>query len=130
MPQNPVIIFVCEHAAAKSIIAASYFNKMAREKNLSFTAIARGTDPDGELSPQTVAGLREDGLTPTESIPTRLTLDDLEFAQWIVSFCELPEEYYQKTIVEQWDGVPAVSEGYRKARDAIVEHLKTLMNHL
>src|SRR5260370_1083705 len=29
MSQNPIIIFVCEHGAAKSIIAAAYFNKLA-----------------------------------------------------------------------------------------------------
>ena len=130
MHHDPMIVFVCEHGAAKSIIAATYFNKMAREKNLSLTAIARGTHPDAELSPKTVAGLGEDGLTPTESIPTKLSLADVESVQRIVSFCELPEEYYQKAIVEQWDGVPAVSEEYEKARAAIVERLQKLMSDL
>ena len=36
MAQDPLIIFVCEHGAAKSIIAAAYFNKYARERNLRF----------------------------------------------------------------------------------------------
>ena len=106
MTHDPRILFVCEHGAAKSIIAAAYFNKMTREKKLNLTAIARGTHPGTELSPKTVSGLREDGLAPTESIPTRLTREDLESVLRIVSFCELPEEYYQKAIVEQWDGVP------------------------
>ena len=94
MTHDPKILFVCEHGAAKSIIAAAYFNKMAREKNLSLTAIARGTHPDAEISPKTIAGLREDGLTPTESLPTKLSLADVESIQGIVSFCELPEEYW------------------------------------
>jgi protein-tyrosine-phosphatase len=130
MTHDPKIVFVCEHGAAKSILAAAYFNKMAREKNLSLTAIARGTHPDAELSPKTIAGLREDGLTPIESIPTKLSLADVESVQRIVSFCELPEEYYQEAIVEQWGGVPPVSEDYEKARDVIVQRLQKLMSDL
>jgi arsenate reductase (thioredoxin) len=130
MNQNPMIVFVCEHGAAKSILAAAHFNKMARENNLSLTAIARGTHPDAELSAKTVAGLRADGLTPTESIPTKLDWKELQLAQRVVSFCTLPEEYPQKARVEYWDNVPPVSEDYKRARDIIVDHLKELLNHL
>jgi hypothetical protein len=42
----------------------------------------------------------------------------------------LPEEYYEKAIVEQWNGIPPVSEDYEKARDAIVARLQTLMSDL
>jgi len=130
MNQNPIIIFVCEHGAAKSIIAATYFNKLAGEKNLGMHAIARGTHPDEELSPKTIVGLREDRLLPTESVPQRLSLYDIESAQRIVSFCELPEEYQNKVKVERWDDVPPVSENYEKSRDAIIARLNQLMNSL
>jgi arsenate reductase (thioredoxin) len=130
MNQNSIIVFVCEHGAAKSVIGASYFNKMASEKNLGFHAIARGTHPDAELSPKTVSGLREDGLTPGESIPRKLTGEDLESAERIVSFCDLPDEYQQEVIIERWDGIPPISEDYQKARDAIVARVQTLIEHL
>jgi arsenate reductase (thioredoxin) len=130
MHQNPVIIFVCEHGAAKSIIAAAYFNRLAHEKKLSLHAVARGTHPDAELSLSTVAGLRADGLTPGESNPIKLTWKDLESAQQIVSFCDLPEEYHQKAIVEQWLDIPPVSENYGQSRDGIVAHLQRLIDHL
>jgi protein-tyrosine-phosphatase len=129
MNQHPKVVFVCEHGAAKSIIAAAYFNKLADEDNLGLTAIARGTHPDAELSSKTIAGLREEGLTPTESIPTRLDRTDLEYAHHIVSFCRLPEEYSPHVKVEYWDDVPAVSENYERARDAILARLKELINH-
>ncbi len=128
MSQTPTIVFVCEHGAAKSIIAAAYFNKLASEKNLDVHAIARGTHPDQELSPKTIAGLREDGLTPTESAPQKLSLVDIESAQQIISFCELPEEYQNKVPIEQWTDVPAVSENYQRARDTIIDHLEHLLN--
>lgn len=124
------VLFVCEHGAAKSIIAAAHFNKLASEKNLDIRAIARGTNPDAELSSNTVAGLQADGLTPTESIPQKLSLADVESTQRVVTFCELPEEYRSKTVIEQWDGVPPVSDDYEKARDAIVERIHRLVNDI
>ena len=130
MNLNSIIIFVCEHGAAKSVMAASYFNKLAREKKLDFHAIARGTHPDSEFSSNTIAGLREDGLAPDESIPTQLTQEDVESAQRIISFCDLKDEYHQKVIVEQWEGVPPVSEDYQVSRDAILERIHKLIDHL
>jgi len=127
MSQNPIIVFVCEHGAAKSIIAAAYFNKLAVENSLKVRALARGTNPDQELSPKTIAGLYEDGLTPAESIPQKLSLPDVESAQKIVSFCELPEEFQNKNTVEQWNDIPPVSENYEKARDAILEKLNRML---
>lgn len=104
MKQNSIIVFVCEHGAAKSILAAAYFNKLAEARHLSLQAIARGTNPDSELSPTTVAGLQSDGLSPSESAPQKLTLAEAESAERIISFCELPVEYQNKTTIEQWDG--------------------------
>jgi arsenate reductase (thioredoxin) len=130
MNQNPIIIFVCEHGAAKSILAAAYFNKLAHEKNLGLSAIARGTHPDTELSSKTVTSLREEGLHPTELIPTKLTREQLESAQGVVSFCALPEEYTQKVRVEYWDNIPPVSEDYERSRDAIIAHLRELITTL
>ena len=127
MSSPHTILFVCEHGAAKSVIAAAYFNKLAEETNSDLRAVARGTHPDQELSPNAVTGLRADGLTPTESIPQKLSLGDAESAQRIVAFCELPEEYQDKVVIEQWDDIPPVSENYEKARNVIVERITQLM---
>jgi arsenate reductase len=130
MPQDPTIVFVCEHGAAKSIIAAAYFNRFAQERNLRLRAIARGTQPDSALSAITVAGLQEDGLTPNESIPQKLSPEEMEGAEQIITFCELPAEFQQKVKIEQWNDVPPVSENYEGARDIIVEHLSQLIDNL
>lgn len=127
MPQAAAIVFVCEHGAAKSVIAATYFNKLADEIGSGLRAIARGTNPDQELSSQALHGLLEDGLTPVESFPHRLTVEDIQSAHRVISFCELPPEY-QQTNVELWDGIPAISENYEKARDAIIERIRQLLN--
>jgi arsenate reductase len=130
MTHTPIVVFVCEHGAAKSVLAAAYFNKLACEKGFSLRAVARGTHPDAALSQKTVAGLLEDGLTPSESTPKNLSPADMESAQRIISFCDLPEEYAQKTSVEQWVDVPPVSENYETARDVILERVDRLLAEL
>jgi arsenate reductase (thioredoxin) len=128
MNRDAVIVFVCEHGAAKSIIAAAYFNKLAGEMSLNLRATARGTNPDQALSPQAVTGLHEDGLAPSESVPRKLSLTEVESAQRIIAFCELPVEYHQKAHIELWKDMPPVSENYEQARDVIIERIGHLLN--
>lgn len=127
--RNPVIVFVCEHGAAKSILAAAYFNRFAKEIGSDLRGIARGTNPDPELSEQTVKGLAEDGLTPTETVPQRLTESDVQSAQKVIAFCDLPETYQQQAVIERWDLIPPVSQGYEKARDVIIERIRQMLSH-
>jgi len=130
MTHSPFIVFVCEHGAAKSLLAATYFNHLALEKNLRFQAIARGTIPDTELSPITVSGLNADGLTPSEAVPQKLSLKEVESAQKIISFCKLPDEFRQKLEIEQWEDIPPVSENYEKARMAILKRIYHLLDQI
>src|SRR5262245_62189420 len=60
--QTPVVIFVCEHGAAKSILSAALFNKLAGERGLNLRAIARGTNPDSEISPKVAGEVQADRL--------------------------------------------------------------------
>jgi arsenate reductase len=128
MPEESIIVFVCEHGAAKSIIAAAYFNKIAGERGLNVHAVARGTNPDQELSPKTVDGLERDGLRAIETKPKQLTHTDIESAQRIISFCELPKAFQDGARIERWNNVPSVSEDYEKAREAIVQYINRLLD--
>jgi arsenate reductase (thioredoxin) len=130
MHENPIVVFVCEHGAAKSILAAAYFNRFANEMGLNLRAVARGTNPDHELSPQTLKGLSEDGLAPTESVPKKLTGSDIQNSQRVITFCELPIEFQGQVIVERWDDIPPVSENYEKAREGILERLDHLLTQV
>ncbi len=124
------IVFVCEHGAAKSIVAAAYFNKIARERGLAVHAIARGTHPEPALSENAVKGLLVDGLSPTEPAPRKLEPADIVGASKVISFCELPTEVEPEAGIEHWDDVPAVSEDYKRARDAILVRIKQLLKTL
>jgi len=62
----PAVIFVCEHGAAKSVVATAYFNKLAAERKLPFRATFRGTSLQDDLSGRAVEGLKADGV----AVPT------------------------------------------------------------
>ena len=47
VPAEPTVVFVCEHGAAKSVIATAYFNKIAAERGLRARAVYRGVNPQG-----------------------------------------------------------------------------------
>src|SRR5919109_3836642 len=124
VPPPRRVLFVCLHGAAKSVIGAAHFRRLAAARGLSVDAVAAGTEPDPELAPGAVKGLAGDGLTPTPSRPRPITLYDLESATRVVSFgCDVVPARGQR--VEQWD-VPAVSDGYEAARSRIVANVERL----
>ena len=128
--QEQVVVFVCEHGSAKSIIAAAHFNRLAAEKGLKLRAVARGTNPDEELSSKTVEGLGSDGLKASEQKPKQLSKDDIVGVSRVVAFCQLPEDYYKAVSVQEWKDVPSVGEDYNKARDVMVERIKHLLDEI
>ena len=129
-PQTPVIVFVCEHGAAKSLVAAAHFNRLAGERHLNLRAIARGTNPDQELAPTAVRGLQADGLVPGESAPKKISKADLVGAERVIAFCPLPDGYADRVGVEHWDDIPSVSEDYGRARDRLLERIGRLLEEL
>jgi len=128
--QTPVVIFVCEHGAAKSILSAAIFNKLARERGLNLRAIARGTNPDPEISPKVAAGLRADELASSEPAPKKISKADLAGASRVITFCVLPDDYPGSIKVENWDPVLPAIEEYGKARDKLTERIGRLLEEL
>jgi protein-tyrosine-phosphatase len=121
------IVFVCEHGAAKSVVAAAHFNKLAAEKNLPYRAIARGTEPQPDVALSAANGLRAEGLEPPIAHPLKLTKADIDHATRVITFCELPKELpVDRAKSERWDA-PATGDGYEKARDVIVAKVRALI---
>src|SRR6185295_3529072 len=87
-PARPVtgVVFICEHGAAKSVVASEYFNKLAKERGLAVRAIARGADPQASMSVAALEGLREDGLSPSLGEPRSLAASEVRGAARIVAF--------------------------------------------
>src|SRR6186997_2683758 len=79
-PTSPSIVFVCEHGAAKSVVATAYFNKLAADRGLPYRATFRGINPQDDLSVRAVAGLKEDGMAIPSGKPGVITDADLASA--------------------------------------------------
>lgn len=121
------VLFVCLHGAAKSLIAASHFQRLARERGMKARAEFAGTEPDPELTSAAVKGLLAEGIDVRGQRPRRVTAADIRGAARVVSFgCDLGA-LAPGIAVDRWDDVPAVGENYRAARDVIVSRLPALV---
>src|SRR5262249_15510165 len=127
---NRAVVFVCEHGAGKSVIATAYFNKLAAERGLPFRATFRGTSPQENLSVRAVEGLKADGLAIPTGKPSAISDSDVAGATHIFAIgCTLPEKARASGKAGDWSDVPD-DQGYGPMRDAIVRHVKTLLDQL
>src|SRR5919106_3030128 len=84
------ILFLCPHNAGKSVLAAAYFDQLARERGLDYRATSAGTSPDAVPSPAVVAMLRDEGINVAGHRPRHLTPEDLTSAHRVISLgCDL-----------------------------------------
>lgn len=126
---TPHILFVCLHGSAKSLIAAEYFRRLAFERGTEAEARSAGTEPDADVPLKVVQGLLGDGIDVRGCRPHHLTRADLESATRVITFgCELGDLAPPGLALERWDDVPAVSENFTKARDAIIGRLPRLLD--
>ena len=128
MSETRYVVFVCLHGAAKSVLAASDFQRLARERGLRVRAAAAGIEPDPEISPAVVKTLACEGIDLSAERPHRVTAADLGGAWRVVGFdCDVPD-VTPGVAVERWDEVPAVSAGLEAARAAIRARLGRLLD--
>jgi arsenate reductase (thioredoxin) len=122
------VVFVCEHGAAKSVVAAAWFNKLASERHLPFHAVARGFRPQENLSESAVGGLRRDGVRFAPDKPQPLTARDASDAVRIVALDPPPAS--ARSFHAEFFEVPAPKDGYERSRDAIVVHVREVLDGL
>jgi arsenate reductase (thioredoxin) len=127
--QKQKVVFVCEHGAAKSVIAANYFNRLAKERGLNYVAVSRATVPDSTLNPATRAGLRADNI-PQNRNPQKLALKDTVNARRIIMFTAVPGNFQTATPIEDWSGAQNIDGTYQQRRDAILKNIHALLDSL
>ena len=131
-PVAPTVLFVCEHGAAKSVIAAAHFNKIARERGLPYRAVARGTAPDADIPAGVRKGLASEGLQLAVERPVLVAPADAAAADRIVTFeVALPAAVSStKTQPTDWKAVPAVSADFAVASADIKRRVEALIDEL
>jgi arsenate reductase len=122
------VVFVCQHGAAKSVLAAALLERLAADHGISLCALARGTEPEPQVAPAVAAGLLAEGVDVRAWQPRPVTPGDLARAWRVVSFGpELSHLVPNGTLVEVWDNIPAVADGLQAAQAAIAGRLLRLI---
>jgi arsenate reductase len=128
----PVVVFVCEHGSAKSLVAASLFQRMAQERGVDARAVSRGTTPDASVPPAVADALRADGFDVAAFRPRALTSADVAGAARVVAIGvdlgALGTKAGPRAV--RWDGVPPVSTNYPEARRDLVARIDRLFEEL
>ena len=113
-------------------LAASYFNRMAAEKNLPFTAVAVAAEHPYERVPANIADfLEKDSFHVRSFKPRPVTGADLRNASKVISVgCDLTKVDTRGTAVETWDDVPLVDNGVPQSAAAIRTHVIFLIDQI
>jgi arsenate reductase (thioredoxin) len=122
------ILFLCQHGGAKSVIAASHFNRLAAERGLPFTATSAAAEDPYDSVPAPVAEhLERDGFDVRALEPHQVTPGEIESAERVVTIgCSIPGVEG----IERWDDVPAASEDLEGSVAAIRRHVEALAEEL
>jgi arsenate reductase len=125
------VAFVCLHGSAKSLIAAEYFNRLARQKGLPLSATTSGPEPDAEVPANVIEGMNKRGIDVSQYRPAMITAKGLEGADLLVTFaCEAGRQLAPGKPEERWDECPAVSDDFDVAWDFITGRVERLVTRL
>jgi protein-tyrosine-phosphatase len=127
MAPQRTIVFLCPHNAAKSVIAAAYWQRLAEQRGWPVRATSAGTEPDPEVAPRVAMALLAEGLDVRGHRPRLVTREELATAWRVVALgCDLDALAPPGRPVHHWDDVPAPSQDLAGALDAIATHMARL----
>ncbi len=121
------VLFLCPHAAGKSIFASTYFRAAAARLGIDATAEVAGTDPDAQVMESVRAALETQGFGITDS-PRLVSSIDTDGADIVVSIGCSHDEIPAESIIE-WD-VPMLSDDFAGSMNAIHRHVEQLVSSL
>jgi protein-tyrosine-phosphatase len=125
------VLFLCPHNAAKSVLAAAYFQARAVDQRLPYRADSAGTEPSEKVSPKVAELLKSEGMEVTGVIPRAVTADDFASADRVISMgCDLSAFDLSGVQVELWDDIPAASQDLLASRNAISARIEQLIEVL
>lgn len=125
------VLFLCPHAAAKSVFAMVYFEQLAKQAGLDVVVSNAGTEPDAAISPKVDAYLRGEGVVLTDFKPSLLSDARLDSADIVVSIgCISAESIPSNTRYLDWADVPQPSADLQRSRDEIYKRVAELVTDL
>lgn len=127
----PTILFMCPHGAAKSVLASAYFQRRAKERGLNVRVESAGTEPDAAVSPTVASHLKERGYPVPIAKPRKVAPEEFAAADVVISIgCDLAALPQPRGKLVRWDEVPAPSDGFSAADEAIRTRVNELVEEL
>jgi arsenate reductase (thioredoxin) len=123
--KEKTILFVCEHGAGRSAIAATYFNTIAKKNGLKYHAIFRGIDPQEALGLSTKNGFIKDSIDVSNLIPIKIEKADFDKAYKVITLdCTLPNTFKNPDL--QWTGIQ-MNGNYDVSKSEIMPKVDSLV---
>jgi len=125
------VLFVCLHNAGRSQMSRALFERAARGRHEARSA---GTEPAERVHPEVVDAMRELGVELADRVPRRLTHEDAEWADVVVTMgcgdaCPyIPGRRYVDWELSDPAGQPV--ELVRATRDEIATRVEQLAREL
>jgi arsenate reductase (thioredoxin) len=128
--QTPVVLFMCPHGAAKSVMASAYFQQLAKERGLIVRVDAAGTEPEPALSKAVVAHLEKNHYAIPIEKPRAATAADMNTADVVIAMgCDLSKLPAPRGELKNWN-VPDFSVNFDAAEQAIRDQVTQLVEEL
>jgi arsenate reductase len=128
MVEPRTIVFVCEHGAAKSVLAAALLERYASGLGTPVRALARGTNPEPQLSAVATSALLAEGVDVRHWKPRQIKPSEIASAWRVVSFGPDLTSVAADMHIEHWPDVPNVDAGVEAAKTAITILLAALLD--
>jgi sterol desaturase/sphingolipid hydroxylase (fatty acid hydroxylase superfamily)/protein-tyrosine-phosphatase len=127
------VTFVCEHGSAKSLMAASYFNQLAQQRGLPVRGVSRGSAPDSDAAPTSIAReLEREGFDVSGFRPSAVSARDVQASERVITIgTTLPTSAESPPAkLERWDDIPAASTNYAASSAALKARVEELIESL
>jgi arsenate reductase (thioredoxin) len=126
-----MVLFMCPHGAAKSVLASAYFQRRAKERGLNVRVESAGTEPDATVAPAVAAHLTRNQYAIPVAAPRQVTAQDLATADVVVSLgCDLKGLPEPRGTLLKWDEVPSPGDDFNAADKAIRTRVNELVEAL
>ena len=125
---RPTVLFVCVHNAGRSQMAAALLTRAAGD---TIDVRSAGSEPANTLNPAVLAAMNEIGIDLNNAKPKRLTTDDLEASDVVITMgcgdtCPIyPGKTYLDWNLTDPAGLPI--EQVRPIRDDIAQRVANLL---
>ena len=130
----PTVVFVCDHGSAKSLVAASLFNRMAEQRGLAVRALSRALSErsvDSRVPDKVVQVMGQDGFQVAAFKPQAMTASEAAAAARVVIInVEGPVESASRAPAERWNDIAPVTSEYGKAKSRLVSRIEALLDDL